>query len=72
MSIYRTVIVAALASIKRPDIDPRHVEGFMRLQYGTLSHLDAATFKREAQLAVACIHVDGLEAAEANARSFGL
>ena len=54
------------------DIDPRHVEGYMRLQYATLSHLDARTFAEECAIGVACIREGGIDAAESNAVSFGL
>lgn len=36
------------------DFDPRWVEGSMRLQYGTLDHLDGATFRAEIMLAIEC------------------
>lgn len=52
--------------------DPRHVEGYIRLQYSTLSHLDWPTIRRECRLAVECIKVGGKDAAERNAQSFGL
>jgi hypothetical protein len=52
--------------------DPRHLEGFIRLQYSTLDHLDWPTIKREVKLGVACIKEGGVEAAERNAQSFGL
>ena len=55
-----------------PDYDPRHIEGYMRLQYSTLDHLDAATFAREVKIAIGCIEYGGVEAAERNAQSFGL
>lgn len=52
--------------------DPRHIEGFMRLQYSTLDHLDKATFRREVQIAAACIDEGGVEGAEQLAQSYGL
>lgn len=52
--------------------DPRHLEGFIRLQYGTLGHLGWPDIKREVKIGLACIKEGGLEAAESNARSFGL
>lgn len=52
--------------------DPRHVEAFMRLQYGTLDHLDAATFETEVCIANACIAECGEGEAEALALSYGL
>lgn len=53
-------------------VDPRHVEGYMRLQYSTLSHLSRSEFAREVRISVACIREGGTEAAERNAQSFGL
>ena len=56
-----------------PDgIDARHVEGYMRLQYGTFNHLDWPTIKRETKIAIACIREGGYGIAESNALSFGL
>lgn len=56
----------------QPKHDPRHIEGYVRLEYGTLGHLSTYVLRREAKIAAACIELDGLEAAEANAKSFGL
>ena len=53
-------------------VDPRHLEGFIRLQYSTLGHLDWRTIRREVKLGVECIRVGGVDAAERNAKSFGL
>jgi hypothetical protein len=53
-------------------VDPRHLEGFIRLQYSTLGHLDWPTIRREVKLGIACIKQGGVEAAERNAQSFGL
>ena len=53
-------------------VDPRHVEGFIRLQYSTLNNLDWPRIKREVKLAVACIKEVGIAGAESNAQSFGL
>lgn len=53
-------------------VDPRHVEGYIRLQHSTLSHLSWPEIRRECRVAVECIKVGGVEAAERNAKSFGL
>ena len=53
-------------------VDPRHLEGYIRLQYGTLGHLDWRTIRREVKLCIACIREGGVDAAERNAKSFGL
>ena len=52
--------------------DARHIEGYMRLQYSTLDHLDRRTFNREIRLCIECIKEGGIDAAERNAQSFGL
>lgn len=52
--------------------DPRHIEGYMRLQHDILSRLSKQQFAREVRLCVMCIQEGGIEAAERNAQSFGL
>ena len=54
------------------DYDPRHIEALMRLQYGTLNHLTRGDFRREVALCKQCIDEMGREAAERNAKSYGL
>lgn len=55
-----------------PQYDPRHIEGYMRLQYSTLDHLDSRTFAKEVKLCAMCVDEGGVEAAERNAKSYGL
>ena len=69
---YQNLIAKILAAKKIKGVDPRHIEGFMRLQYHTLSHLSLADFKREVSIGIGCIEVGGVLAAEQNAQSFGL
>lgn len=52
--------------------DPRHIEGYMRLGHDTLDGLSAAEWSAEVSLCIDCIAHDGPEAAEANAKSYGL
>jgi len=52
--------------------DPRHIEGYMRLQYHTLDHLDRDTFKKEVEVCIGVIDAAGKKMAEKNAQSFGL
>ena len=52
--------------------DPRHIEGYMRLQHSYLGELSKSAFAREVRLCVECIREGGVEAAERNAQSFGL
>jgi len=72
MSFYRKIIVEILADLGREDVDPRHVEAYMRLQYGSLGHVDRETFRREARIAIECIKITGVDDAEELAESFGL
>ena len=55
-----------------PDLDPRHIEAYMRCQFGTLDGLDQAQFSAGARIAAACVDEGGTAAAEALARSYGL
>jgi len=66
MSLYQ-------AKIKElsPASDPRHVEGYMRLERGTLDRLSPEQFRAEVALAVACIAGGGIDAAEKLAQSYG-
>ena len=67
MSIY-----AARIRAMAPGCDPRHIEGYMRLQHSTLDHLDPAAFAYEVEIAAACVEAEGAAIAECNASSFGL
>ena len=42
-----------------PTYDPRHIEAFMRLEYGTLDNLSPAKFRRECGIAADCIQTGG-------------
>ena len=53
-------------------IDPRHVEGYMRLEHSTLDGLSWSQFSKEVGIGIECVLADGIQNAEANARSFGL
>ena len=53
------------------DVDPRHVEAYMRIEHSTLDHLSPRAFRREVGIAVRCIEEGGVAAAERAARSFG-
>lgn len=72
MTHYQQAIAQYLGKRGVTGFDPRHIEGFMRLQYSTLSHLDTRTFNKEIRIGVECIREGGVEAAERNAKSFGL
>lgn len=68
---YAELIAASLKRRGRPDVHPALIEGWMRLQYGCLDHLDRRTFSREIKIALAC-HDDDPDVSERLARSEGL
>ena len=55
-----------------PSYDPRHIEAFMRSEYGTLDHLSPAKFLNEVHLAIECIDAEGKQFAEKLAKSYGM
>lgn len=55
-----------------PDYDPRHIEAYMRVEHGTLDHLDARRFADEAHIAARCVEIGGVEKAEELAGTYGL
>lgn len=67
MSHYQTRI-AELA----PQVDPRHVEAWMREEHPTLDHLSPAAFQREVAVAVELIAIVGTQQSESLAQSRGL
>lgn len=50
-SAYHAACTEALAAIGRADVPANAMEASMRLQFGTLDHLDRATFRAEAEIA---------------------
>lgn len=54
-----------------PTCNPRHVEAWMRLQYGTLDHLPRETFADEIKMAKAC-EIEEPGSGERLAQSMGL
>ena len=63
---------ATLFKELQPEHDPRHIEAYVRLQYHTLGHLDRETLRRESEIAVECIKLEGVDGAESLAKTFGL
>lgn len=53
-------------------VDPRHIEGYVRLAHSTLGSLSWPTIRREVRIALGCIEEGGVTEAEACARSWGL
>lgn len=52
--------------------DPRHIQGYMLLEHSTLDGLSSNQFNSEIDICVDCIEEGGRDAAESNARSYGL
>lgn len=69
---YHNVIIKQLEKLGRTDIDPRHIEAFMRVQYRSLDALSDRDFFNEAKICIACVDQVGKEEAEKTARSEGL
>jgi hypothetical protein len=72
MSVYQKMIGMVLRGMRRPDVDPRHVEGWMRLTFGTLDGLGVAKFADEVRIAVDCCDEAGIDRSDDLARSYGL
>ncbi len=54
------------------DVDPAHVEAWMRLERGTLDGLDARQFAREVGAALECVDLAPREHSGRLAESYGL
>ncbi len=70
--MYQKMIKEKLTAIGYFEIDPRHIEGYMRLEHGTLDGLSKKQFDSEIIMGIECIRADGKENAESLAKSFGL
>ena len=72
-SFYTQAIREALARAGRVGTaDPRHIEGWMRLERGCLDGLSAGQFQREVEIALGCIAASTASENESLAESFGL
>lgn len=71
MQTYQERIQDILHCAKHDEIDPRHVEGYMRLEHSTLDGLSVYQFRKEVFISIACIKEGGVDMAESNAKSFG-
>jgi len=71
-SPYYERIKEDLARRGRIDVDPRHVEAYIRLVGKTMDGLTEIQFRREISIGMSCIEVYGLVNAESCAKSFGL
>ncbi len=73
MSAYQQLIRETMARLGRIGAaDPRHVEGYMRLEHSTLDGLSPRQFDDEVEIGIECVRADGTTNAEALAQSFGL
>lgn len=72
-SMYQEMIRETMARMGRIGAaDPRHVEGWMRLDHPTLDHLSASQFTREVKLALECVAAAQPEHSEDIAVSMGI
>jgi hypothetical protein len=73
MTGYEQVIREAMARAGRVGAaDPRHVEGWMRLEHGCLDGLSADQFRAEVEISLQCIEAGPLADSESLAQSYGL
>ena len=70
-SVYENVIVPILVRLGRRDIDPRHVEAYLRLERGTLDSMSRHDFERIMPEIIDTIDADPITA-EKLAKSEGL
>lgn len=70
--MYQEMIKNELAEIGRTEIDPRHIEAFMRLEYKCLDGLSSSKFRKELLVSVRCCDVLGSGESEKLAKSLGL
>jgi hypothetical protein len=77
MTFYQRLIAQILATLRRPDVEARHVEAYVRLAVsgtsaGMLDELTLGAFAREIRHAVDCIDAEGIDLADDLARSLGV
>ena len=70
--MYEGTIRNALKEKGHTEIDPRHIEGFMRLEHDALDGLSPAQFDAEVEIGIDCVIEGGTEEAESCAQSFNL
>ena len=69
---YRDLIRESAARLGHVGADTRHIEGWMRLEHGTLDHLDRNAFDHEVNASIQCVATAGSETSEKLAKSYGL
>lgn len=67
--MYQERIRETLARQGKAGPDPRWVEAWMRLEYGTLDHSGGRTWTREVRMAARCVEATSPEKNEELARS---
>lgn len=73
MNHYQRVIREVMASTGHVGAaDPRHIEGWIRLEHGCLDGLSRSQFDAEVRIAIECIAAGPLADSEALANSMGL
>lgn len=73
MNLYQQIIRESMASAGRIGAaDPRHVEGWMRIEHGCLDGLSRSQFDAEVRIAIDCIAAGPLADSEALATSMGI
>ena len=70
--MYQETIKKIATEQGRPDVDPRHIEAYMRLEHRTLDGLSRRQFTDEVELCIMCVDEVGTERAENCAASFNL
>ena len=69
---YQQMIREHLAAVGHLGVDPRWVEGWMRLEHGTLDALSARQFRAEVKTAAECVAASTAAVNEDLAASYGL
>jgi hypothetical protein len=73
VNLYSQMIREAMARNGRAGAaDPRHVEGWMRIEHGCLDGLSRSQFDAEVRIALECIAAGPLADSDALATSMGL
>jgi len=72
LSPYYGKIEASLKKFGRPELDPRHIEAYMRLAHDALSGLTPHQWEEEVMIGIGCIDLEGIMTAERLADSYGI
>ena len=71
-SFYQEMIREVLAMEHHAEVDPRHIEAYMRIGHPTLDGLSYPEFCFEVAVAIECVAAEGVQGAEALAQYFSL